>query len=455
MRLAAIIFAAGLCLILPGNLKANEVRALQQILSDRNCEPGPIDGLWGGMTAAALERMNAQADLQISRPISDSDIAALEASEARCVTWADMAVHVFDASAMAENVTRNGDDYCRLGNWDSFLGPAQDAVVHQSLRIEGEDLAFYLANAEPYMNRLLRLNVMALRDSDYDALRTRFMDVIDNDGFTRLERYRPTMWHGERVDWIGWYARNMSMAEPAYYAALLMTVMAQSYGILRDHLSEEERAAARAWGERIHRASDLREVRSERWADRRAAKAAGYTMWGAAVGDRRIFDRGVALFREGVHNIRADGSESDFVGPSAHRGTELRYQHMTYALLSMAAWAMEKTGEPAFDYARRGRGSLIDGINFHLEQSFDPESRRRMQRDQIDTFWVERARNLTDLSLAFSEFLVDAGLTTDQIPLLDDALTRRRFGSPQGFFGSHHGGYASCLFAQQETAARD
>ena len=448
MRLAGLVFVAGLCFISPGSLKAEPVRALQQILSDRNCEPGPVDGLWGGMTAAALERMNTQADLQISRPISDDDIAALEASQTRCLTWEDMSVNVYDASELAESVARNADAYCRLGSWNSFLGPEQDAVVHESLRIDGDDLAKYLANADPYMNLLLRLNVTALQNSDFDELRDHFMDVIENDGFTRLEPYRPVTWHGERVDWIGWYGRNLAMAEPAYYAALLMSAMAQSYGILRDQLNDDERAAVRRWGEKIHRASDLREIRSERWADRRAAAAAGYTIWGAAVGDRRIFDRGVALFREGVHSIRADGSESDFVGARDHQGTELRYQHMTYALLAMAAWAMEKTGEPGFTYARSGRGSLIDGINFHLEQSFNPDSRTRMQRDQIDTFWTHRARNLTDLSLAFIEYVVDAGLTTEEVPLLDDALRRRSAGFPQGFFGSHHGGYSSCLFAQ-------
>lgn len=447
MCVKSIACAASLLVIFClGPARAEEVAELQRILTERNCQPGPIDGAWGGQTERALQRFNSISDMALSRPISESEIASIRASAYACLAWEELALNVYDGETLVHNVAENGPLYCAL---QSGLVSQDDARVFDSQIIEGEDLALYVANSEPFLNNMLALNVHSLLTGEYGDLRQRFLNLVESGGFTHLEPYRPRLWNGQRTDWIDWYARNQSMSEPTYAAAILLASMAQSFGILRNQLTNEEREAAIRWGNAIYRATNIRGIGLDNGPDRRAAFAAAYTTWGAVTGSRQIFDRGVQLFRQGVDGIRSDGSEGFFVGSGSHQGYELQYQNMTYAMLAVAAWAIEKTGEPAFSYSRLGGGSLVDGINFHLEQSFSPIHRVRMQRNQSNTYWLRSARNRSDLSFAFMEFVADSGLTTSALPLLEDALALRTRGHPDGFFGGHHGGYTSCLLAHQ------
>lgn len=77
-------FLALACAILPIAVHAEEVRPLQELLADASCDPGPIDGMWGGQTERALEVLLRDAVLDIERPITPEDIAALREAELSC-----------------------------------------------------------------------------------------------------------------------------------------------------------------------------------------------------------------------------------------------------------------------------------------------------------------------------------------------------------------------------------
>lgn len=64
--------------------KAEEVRPLQQFLTERECNPGPIDGQWGGKTEAALALFQVNANTNIVRPIEPADLELLGTSSFKC-----------------------------------------------------------------------------------------------------------------------------------------------------------------------------------------------------------------------------------------------------------------------------------------------------------------------------------------------------------------------------------
>lgn len=81
MRFLAPAFVG---LTLATALHAEEVRPLQELLADASCNPGPIDGMWGGRTERALRVLLRDSDLDIERPITSEDIAALQEANLSC-----------------------------------------------------------------------------------------------------------------------------------------------------------------------------------------------------------------------------------------------------------------------------------------------------------------------------------------------------------------------------------
>jgi len=67
-----------------GGLKAEEISALQTLLLEADCEPGPVDGLWGGKTEKALDHLLFGSGLRAERPITPDDISRLLGAHLRC-----------------------------------------------------------------------------------------------------------------------------------------------------------------------------------------------------------------------------------------------------------------------------------------------------------------------------------------------------------------------------------
>ncbi len=67
-----------------GPVAAEEVRSLQAFLTERHCDPGPVDGAWGRKTAAALDLFQLHAGTAIERPIEAADLDTLAQSAFKC-----------------------------------------------------------------------------------------------------------------------------------------------------------------------------------------------------------------------------------------------------------------------------------------------------------------------------------------------------------------------------------
>ncbi len=413
--------------------EAPSAREVQELLAARSCDPGPIDGQWGKRSARALGVLQRKAGTAFAYPMSADQFSALEESDVGCVE------PLYDVAQMRINAKANRT-YCDFGTWNTpWLGPKWEAQSTPTVELIGDDLAFYRPSTNPFVALLLRENVTALQYDDSAELKPLFMNAVENDHFSELVPYRPKTWEGKKPYWLPSYP---PYADPAYYAAVLLIAAAQSFAILEADLSEQEIEAVRTWGGKIAR---LVMKYSGDGHDGRAASAAGLTHWGAVADDREVYDAGAKWFRAGVADIRRDGREGYFTqGRDGHRGLELKYQQSTYGFLSLAAYAVERSGGEGFTY-RRGGGSLLDGINYHLDRGFFPENRTRITAKQVDVDYFKQPRNTAERSLAFIEYARALGYGEESVPLLPTALQKVR--SFRGFYGGDHGGFTSCLLS--------
>lgn len=345
---------------------------------------------------------------------------------------------IISAEFMSSKAKTKGR-FCSV-QWDSWLGPKSAVRSYPTVQISGTDLAAYRSNTDPVINLLHSLNVAVARGGSPEKLKSFLLNMASNRHFTELSPYRPETWHGKVPSWMSSYNR---LAEPAYAAAHLLIPAAQSYALLEPHMTTSETKLLRSWGSAVVKTSkNARDGSREGAFDRRAAKAAGFVSWGAASGDNSAYRSGVTLFRGVIGSIRADGSDSYFT-VSGHEGQELKYLNMTYGFLSIAAAVMESRGEAAFGYSRGNGGSLADGLDFLITQSFEPSRRTKISRKQNEVRFASRPRHVTDASWAFMEFAAMSPTVRKDVSGWKRALNVR---GGVGFYGGHHGGYTSCLF---------
>jgi hypothetical protein len=348
----------------------------------------------------------------------------------------------WDVAAMRATAQRHAGGFCRLQPWPQGM-PQPQSVAGPAVTISGADLASYEANVDPAITRLNYLNAEALATGRTEALEAFFMDMVDRQLFTRLAPYRPETWHGTRPDWLAGYN---TVAEPAYYAAILLIPASIAYAILAPGLDPARRERAEAWGHTVFRASNEAAdgLSGAAAADRRAAKAAGYVAWGAAADDTAAFARGAELFRTDVDAIRRDGSESYYVDDNAEIGNRaLLYENNIYAFLVIAAQLLERNGAAGYAYRGDAGGTIEAGVEHLLGTTFDPTRRTMMSPDQ-DTRYATATFAWTNNSLAYLEYLARDGRMAGDRPLLERGRAAR---GDQGFYAGNLGGYTSCLFS--------
>jgi hypothetical protein len=222
-------------------------------------------------------------------------------------------------------------------------------------------------------------------------------------------------------------------------------------------MTPDERKTVLAWGRKLY--STVNGARKTQMTSRtardsapdiRGAYAAAFTAWGGRAGDPEIFRRGVSMLEEGIRHLRPNGSDRFFVAGSwggVGKGIELKYLNFAYGGLSTAAYVAHLNGIDAYNYRPAGDGSLVDGVKFLLEASFDPSKRKRMTKSQ-DTKYLSQSRSAGDQSLAYLEYAVTAGALDMGFDRLGPALSARDHSYPKGFYGAFDGGYTSCLFGK-------
>ena len=338
-------------------------------------------------------------------------------------------------TAKAQRMSR----FCS-GYWnDEWLGSKRSVRSYPAFQLSGTDLAFYRSNSEPMVSLLFAEVATAAQTGKVDNLKNLMVSMADKNHFSQIARFQPKTWEGTVPSWLSSYN---SLAEPVYHAALFLVAAAQAYAILEPHLTRDEKALLKKWGTGIFKnAKNARDGSAGKAYDRRAAKAAGFTAWGAATGDQPAYRAGVSLFKSVVAHINKDGSD-DYFTVSGHKGNELKYLNMTYGHLSIAAAIMESRGDVGFGYRRRG-GSLADGLNYLISRSLNPASRSKIARNQKYLKFTKQARHVTSGSWSFMELAALSGVVRQSVPDLEQALRVR---GSRGFYGGHHGGYTSCLF---------
>lgn len=439
--------------------------ALQTLLSERGCDTGPIDGVWGRKTNDAYEALAQRAGLPATRPVTEATIAALSSTEVTCSKFAGMSV-VEAAHALSKAELRGwqghelyasakaNEEACKLSPRESWVG---QRVIEKEITIIGDDLAAYYSNTDALLEDIHRLNARAAATADFAELKTVILEVIEKNGFSQMTPYRPLTWEGRRPDWMDWYANVIPEAEPAFNAAMLMLATSVSYALLEAHFSPKEKEDFRAWGRGLYdmvMASDKdgMNTKTDRDSapDRRAGYVAGFVAWGSTVKDHEIFLQGASLFQEAVSRIRTDGTERGFVedlGDQDHNaGLQLKYLTFAYGLLTVAAHVLELNDITAFRYRAAGAGSLADGLAYHLAATADPAHRHRIQVEQ-DVIYSQNARHWGPESFAFLPFVERSGAIASSDPYLQKYLTLGDDPLLPGFAGTYFGGYTTCLYS--------
>ena len=346
---------------------------------------------------------------------------------------------VFDSAEMKAAAARNGK-YCSLGRWPSMGSPG--SVKTSPTIIKKGDLADSYNNITPAVTKLYWLNNEAIRRGKISNLKEYFMSMVNRGHFTEIGTFYPESYYGDKVPkFIADHYKKNPYSETTYFSGILFTAASQSLGILKPHLTKQELDAAKRWG-RILYMDVTRHRTTKLGKDITASLAAGFTTWGYVAGDAKILKKGKSFFNLGIRNITHTGLEKQFVqGYTKER--ELKYFHMTFGHLAIAAWAIEKNGGKAFD-KRSGGGSLIDAFNYFLTASFFPDKRKGISKKQQLTAYTKKARDVY-WSMSYLEYIKDAGVTDAQIPLLNQSLAVGRSGG--GFYNTFFGGFSSCFLA--------
>ncbi len=461
----SIMLMAG---IIPGTAADAVVKSVQILLQERGCNPGAADGIWGQKTASALDLFTGQAGLQPTVPPTEAFVAQLEASEATCPAPSLAGLSPVAASKklggamlvgwsadeMLANAERNRR-YCEPNRWDThWLGPESEIALERNIRIIGDDLAMYRSNTNGFVTHLHRLTAEGVRTGNRDETKSWLLDAARNGHFTTLKPYRPKTWEGRKTSWIGWYGKNVPEAEPAFYGSILLLQISVPYAFVRDSLSAEEDDVVRNWAHQIYRTvigarKTLMTTAAKRKSapDIRGAYAAAFIAWGAVTQDIDMFRHGARLFQEGMGRIRADGTEMFFAN-GTKPGLELKYQNFAYGLLAVAAHILKRNGIDAYDYKAKGRASLAETLNLHLEATFDQSKRTRIQKQQ-KTLYASQIKSHGNSTFAYMELVAGDGVLGENSPHLTEVINSRDRKYPPGFYGGYHGGYTTCLFAKQ------
>ncbi|MEQ1771534.1 MAG: heparin lyase I family protein [Devosia sp.] len=113
LRAFVFAFGAAVLVTLPATAKEDPQWAapVQEFLSNRNCDPGPVDGQWGGKSEKALKLYLQLTGLAISRPFDDRSVFRLAQLDIDCTAAEELLpVHakVFkDADLMIGQEWRN------------------------------------------------------------------------------------------------------------------------------------------------------------------------------------------------------------------------------------------------------------------------------------------------------------------------------------------------------------
>jgi hypothetical protein len=100
----------------------SEVRAVQQALTERGYNPGPVDGTYGSKTAAAIRGFESDSGYRVTGLVSPKLLVQLEAPPAQVVSPSPPTARVEEPPALAKEPTTQAEG--KLNGWHVFTWPS-------------------------------------------------------------------------------------------------------------------------------------------------------------------------------------------------------------------------------------------------------------------------------------------------------------------------------------------
>lgn len=341
----------------------------------------------------------------------------------------------YDAGMLTENAKKN-KNFCSV----NYSHINRNTPFSTYIEMKGTDGARYTPNTFRLKNKLWSLNLEAIKTGQIKTLKAFVINLAETKSFTKIKPFKPLTFHGKKPSWLSSYP---PFQEGQFEIGMMLHAMAQSYAILKPHLSGSEEKIIFDWAD-----ASIKEMNSKPQLkgsyDIKASMAAGLTTWGLVSGRKDALRKGKSIYKSVINATDSKGRIKVFINPNIFYGKELRYLHMTNGYLAIAAWALDKSGDRSIRSDIKKRGNLVDGINFTTLAILDDKFRYEISKQQIE---VDEMRSQTSStywqSFAHLEYMSALGITETDLPALKytDTIKKRRGGYYSGF----HGGYTSCL----------
>ncbi|KPQ10342.1 MAG: putative peptidoglycan binding domain [Saliniramus fredricksonii] len=336
--------------------RAEPIRALQAALDERSCEPGPVDGLWGRMTARALMRFNLASGSGITRPITEADIAKLTGSTAQC-----------DSTAERERRT----DLIIADYANNAFG---DCAGISQIRHYQRTLTRAVSSPTGVWQFITSINdagsqfLHAHDAARFEAFIADLVQAAEQGAYTQLD-----------------FRRDGNLSNPAHNQSTLLLNVAYFVSIV-DHFDlwkPGQRETMIAWGDILRRQS--RRTRgpgrgqidpSVRWPDTVAMQAAANITWGIITHKISDIEAGIDDILSMLRRMHPDGPVRAFIrGPWTNAwmpDKNLYLQDHLIGFMVLAAHAAHYAGRDFFEERFNGT-NLHESIAWHLDAIEDPQ----------------------------------------------------------------------------------
>ena len=336
--------------------RAEPIRDLQAALDERSCEPGPVDGLWGRMTARALMRFNLATGSGITRPITEADIARLTGSAAQC-------------DSTAERERRTNLIIADYSN-NAFADCAGISQINHYQRIIAPDV-YSPTGVWQFITSINDAGSQFLHSKDtavFEAFIEELVEAAESGAYTQLN-----------------FSRDRSQASPAHNQSTLLLNVAYFVSVVDyfDLWKPGQREALIAWGDILR--SQSRRTRgpgagridpSVRWPDTVAKQAAANITWGIVTHEISDIEAGIADLKSVLQRMQPDGPIRAFIRGRWEnawaRDKNLRLQDNMIGFLVLAAHSARYAGHDLFTQPFNGT-DLHEAVTWHLAAIEDPQ----------------------------------------------------------------------------------
>ncbi|WP_319825915.1 peptidoglycan-binding domain-containing protein [Thalassovita sp.] len=425
-----------------------DTRDVQQILSALGYNPGPLDGLWGGSTARALEAYAASEGLAFEGALTTELYDHLVARHPGLATGYRHLEAALDMPQPPLFPLEN--DRCLTGQSFDSVSSANyykvvDRDVHGATRIGGfiKVIGYVLANHISARSRETPAYQSGRPDEDFRSFLAHLENAAADHAFTEL--FFAPGGGPSPAHWVSALLNNLSY----------LVNYTDRVGLWRD---DDQRAALISWGNRIYHVSHNvsgpgkgREIPSVRWPDTLALQALAYVNWGLATSSPAAFSEGVEDWFTLFNLLEANGGLRTFLnggrwqGVAGPENNDFYYDN-ALGFMVIAAVSSQTVGIDLFSQVRNG-ATLHDAIEWRLRYVTDWERLANVSSQPLYDDYEGRRRYWQRSSFGGNWGWTEAYIGA--FPDTDLAIRLARVNSERvgtGRYSSATMGPASCLY---------